>query len=119
MAIPTEFVQFMPNGVAPPPPPSPPPKPAAKPAPKGRAQKGTAPPADPESTPERQRARRLGSYGADILRDAVKTDYVNQIGKWKKRVTFVTNAFSTALGQQLSTMKKDEAKQRAKAEFAA
>jgi hypothetical protein len=119
MAIPQEFTQFMPVGPVPTarPPAKPPAKPGAK-APVKPATKTPPPPADPEQTPERQRARRLGSYGADLLRDAIKADYAKQVGKWRKHITVVTNAFSTALGQQVSTMKKEEARQRAKAELA-
>jgi len=67
---------------------------------------------------ERQRARRLGSHGAVILRDVIKADYIEQFGEWKKHIGLVTTAFSIALGQQSSHLKKDEAEKRAKAEFA-
>lgn len=111
ITIPSEFVQFLPMGptaVVPP---------QAR-RPPGRNPSSPKPPADPESTPQRQRARHLGSYGADVLRDSIKAEYSDQFSKWKKHIGLITTAFSMALGQQVSTMKKAEAEKRAKAEFA-
>jgi hypothetical protein len=88
----TDFSPFLPTTALPPP------KPPAKP-------KGGRPP-DPEATPERQLARRLGTYGAAILRDRIKVEYQNQREAWNKHISNVVTSFSIALGQQAETLKK-------------
>jgi hypothetical protein len=98
----TEFGQFLPIGPV-----------QTRPKPAGKK------PADPESSPERQLSRRLGSNGADILRDEIKVDYDHQLGDWKTQVHSLTTAFSLALGQQKKTLDDAENQRRAAAELQA
>ena len=110
------FSQFLPIG------PAAPPKPAAaashghgsghapKPAPK--------PPADPESTPQRQMTRRIGNYGAQILRDSIKVDYGSQYAVWEKHIGDTVTAFSIALGRHEKTLDDVRDAERASAELA-
>ena len=72
---------------------------------------------DVESTPERQMARRLGNYGADLLRDRIKVDYLDQRRHWEKHIENVVAAFSVALGHQAAVLKKTEGERLAAAEL--
>jgi hypothetical protein len=96
------FAQFLPTGPVPA-------GPTAAPPPKGAKShpKSSAPP-DPEKDPGRQVARRLGTYGAMILRDKIKVDYVGQRDTWNTHIANVTTAFSLALGKQSAVLRDSQ-----------
>lgn len=105
----SDFDQFLPLG--------PGFKPSTPSKPPAKASAKSAKPADPESDPSRQLARRLGTYGAAILRDKIKVEYLNQRAVWNKHISKIATAFSVALAQQAETLKKDEQDRRASAEL--
>ena len=92
---------------------------ASKPPPKTQPGQPAQRPSDPESTRERQLARRLGDYGADIVRDEIKVDYSGQLEKWKGQILRLATLFSTALDQHAAALQRAKEQKQARADFEA